>query len=380
MFAELSFFVALLVISGLVLGYKHATSHFPVMQRPWWSYRYTIISMVVAVWMLIYQNDWRAPVGCFVIDYGLFLLVRRKGVRKSWAIVLTLAPLLLVKTHVVSFLSVLGLSFLTFRAIDALLMSEATDSADIGEYFLYLFFPPSLLAGPMYRWRGFRNDLAAAYERLSVGTLLDGWESLILGIVQKFAVAQLIDVCLLQRLDPLDYSFTSIISNAVVYSAFLYFDFAGYSNMAIGAARMFGFTLPENFKNPAATTNPQDFWRRWHVSLSEWLRDVVFTPLYKHLVTKGGMGNHKLVAQNICILATLLIMGTWNGLEPQYVCSGLFFGMCSVVYNEINHAARMQPGMKAFCSRRDVRAAGRALTLVLMVFGLYIFSGRSPIT
>lgn len=380
MFAELSFFVALLVTSGLVLGYKHATDHFPVMRRPWWSYRYTIISMVVTAWMLIYQDDWRAPLSSFVIDYGLFLLVRRKGVRKSWAVALTLMPLLLVKSHVVPFLSILGLSFITFRAIDALLMNETTDSADIGEYFLYLFFPPAILAGPMYRWREFRNDLAAAYGRLSIGTLLDGWESLILGIVQKFAVAQLINVCLLQRLNPLDFSFASIVANATVYSAFLYFDFAGYSNMAIGAARMFGFTLPDNFKNPVATTNPQDFWRRWHVSLSEWLRDVVFTPLYKYLVTKGGMGNHKLVAQNVCILATLLIMGTWNGIEPQYICSGLFFGMCSVIYNEINHAARLRPEMKAFCSRRDMRAAGRALTLILMVFGLYIFSGRSPIS
>lgn len=379
MFAELSFFVLLLLFSVLLLGYKQAAGHFPVLTQPGWSYRYTVITVGIVSWMLIYQDDWRAPLGFFVLDYGLFLLVRRKGVRKSWAVTLTLAPLLLVKTHAVSFLSVLGLSFLTFRAIDALLMNETADSADIGEYFLYLFFPPAILAGPMYRWREFRNDLAGAYGRLSIGTLLDGWESLILGIVQKFAVAQLIDVCLLQRLDPLDYGFTGIVANAVVYSAFLYFDFAGYSNMAIGAARMFGFTLPENFKNPIATTNPQDFWRRWHVSLSEWLRDVVFTPLYKHLVTKGGMGNYKLVAQNICIMATLLIMGTWNGLEPQYVCSGLFFGICSVIYNEINHAARSQPGMKVFCSRHDVRVAGRALSLVLMMFGLYIFSGRSPI-
>lgn len=379
MFAELSFFVLLMLLSVLLLGYKYAADYFPALMRPWWSYRYTMVTTAVVAWMLIYQDDWRTPLACFVIDYGLFLLARRKGVRRSWAIILTLLPLLLVKTHALSFFSVLGLSFLSFRAIDALLMNEAEDSAEIGEYFLYLFFPPAILAGPMYRWREFRRDLTEAYGRLSIGTLLDGWESLIVGIVQKFAVAQIIDICVLQRLDPLDYTFTSITANGVVYSAFLYFDFAGYSNMAIGAARIFGFTLPENFKNPVATTNPQDFWRRWHVSLSEWLRDVVFTPLYKHLVTKGGMGNHKLIAQNICILVTLLIMGTWNGLEPQYICSGLFFGMCSVVYNEINHATRLKPDIKAFCSRRDVQAVGRVLTLILMVFGLYIFSGRSPI-
>lgn len=379
MFAELSFFVLLLGASLLLLLYKHASGHFPALVRNWWSYRLTVVVMGITSWMLVYQEEWRAPLGFFVLDYGIFLLLRRNALRKWLAIMLTLVPLLLVKMHVMPFLSILGLSFVTFRAIDALLMNAATGSTDIGEYFLYLFFPPAILAGPMYRWREFQADLAVAYERLSFATVLDGWENMILGIVQKFAVAQLIDVCVMQRLDPLDYSLRGIVANAVGYSVFLYFDFAGYSNMAIGAARIFGFSLSENFKNPIATTNPQDFWKRWHVSLSEWLRDVVFTPLYKHLVTKGGMGNHKLIAQNICILATLLIMGTWNGLEPQYICSGLLFGLYSVSYNEFSHAVRLKPGLKALVSRPGIRIAGRILTLVLVMFALYVFSGRSPI-
>lgn len=379
MYAELSFFVLLFGVSLLLLGYKVATGHFSVLDRPWWSYRLTAVSMGVASWMFVYQDDWRDPLGFFVLDYGLFILLRRGAVPKWLAVMLTLAPLLLVKTQVLPFLSVLGLSFLSFRAIDALLMNEAMDSSDIGEYFLYLFFPPAILAGPMYRWRDFQGDMSAAYGRLSLATMLDGWESMMLGIVQKFVVAQLIDVCLLRHLDIQDYSFRGIAANALGYSVFLYFDFAGYSNMAIGAARIFGFSLPENFKNPFATTNPQDFWKRWHVSLSEWLRDVVFTPLYKHLVTKGGLGAHKLIAQNICILATLLIMGTWNGFEPKYICSGLLFGIYSVFYNELIHAARLNPALKAFTSRGDVRAVGRVFTLFLVVIALYVFSGRSPV-
>ena len=379
MYAELSFFILLLGVCVTLLSYKAASAHFPILVKPWWSYRLTAVCMGVASWMFIYQDDWRDPLGFFVLDYGIFILLRRKALPKWLAVCLTLTPLLLVKSHAMPFLSILGLSFLTFRAIDALLMNVAVDSADIGEYFLYLFFPPAILAGPMYRWREFQNDLSAAYDRLSVATMLDGWESMMLGIVQKFVVAQLIDTCLLRHLDILDYSFRGIGANAVGYSVFLYFDFAGYSNMAIGAARIFGFSLPENFKNPFATTNPQDFWKRWHVSLSEWLRDVVFTPLYKHLVTKGGMGDHKLIAQNICILATLLIMGIWNGLEPQYICSGLMFGLYSVFYNELMHASRLNLRTKAFVSHRAVRAVGRLLNLFLIVMALYVFSGRSPL-
>jgi membrane protein involved in D-alanine export len=258
-------------------------------------------------------------------------------------------------------------------------MSDAKDPLDPGEYFLYLFFPPAILAGPMYRWRVFREDLAAAYSRLSVPWILDAWETLLLGIVQKFVVAQIIDVCLMQRLSPDDYTLTGMGLNALGYSVFLYFDFAGYSNMAIGAAGLFGFRLPLNFRNPIATRNPQDFWKRWHVSLSEWLRDVVFSPLYKFLVSKGGLADRKLEAQNICILATLMIMGTWNGVEPRYICSGVMFGAYSVVYNEICHAKRNNAAIAILFEKRAMREAGRVLTLVLEILALYVFSGRSPI-
>ncbi|MFY1004847.1 MBOAT family O-acyltransferase, partial [Escherichia coli] len=87
--------------------------------------------------------------------------------------------------------------------------------------------------------------------------------------------------------------------NASLYSAYLFFDFAGYSTMAIGIGMLFGFTLPINFRNPLATLNPQDFWRRWHISLSEWLRDVVFMPIYKALSKTSFFSRHRLAAQNI---------------------------------------------------------------------------------
>jgi len=379
MYAQWPFFILLAALSSALFTFKVIARQFPILARPWWDYRYTMVVLGVGSWVLIYQDDWRWPTALFVYDFGLFLFMRRKTMPKWLAVVMTLSPLLLVKTDLLPFVALLGISFTTFRAIDALLMSDVTDLADPGEYFLYLFFPPAILAGPMYRWRMFREDLSTAYSRLSVPWILDAWEHLLLGIVQKFAVAQLVDVCIMQRLGPEDYSLSGMVMNAVGYSVFLYFDFAGYSNMAIGAAGLFGFRLPPNFHNPIATRNPQDFWKRWHVSLSEWLRDVVFAPLYKFLVSKGGLATRKLEAQNICILATLLIMGTWNGLEPRYICSGMMFGSYSVVYNEICHAKRRSPAIHLLFEKRAVREAGRVLTLVLEVLALYVFSGRSPI-
>jgi membrane protein involved in D-alanine export len=379
MYAEWPFFILLILLSSALLAYRTVIDHFPVLQRPWWHYRYTALLLAFMCWVPIYQEDWRWPAALFVWDYSLYLLMRRGTLPRWISVNFTLIPLVGAKIDLLPFIALLGLSFITFRAIDALVMSDASDPNDPMEYSLYLFFPPAILAGPMYRWRTFREDLASAFGRLTIPTVVDAWEHLLLGIVQKFAVAQLIDVCLMQRLDPEDYSPRGMALNAVGYSVFLYFDFAGYSNMAIGAAGLFGFRLPANFHNPIATRNPQDFWKRWHVSLSEWLRDVVFAPLYKFLVSKGGLAERKLEAQNVCILATLMIMGTWNGLEPRYIASGVMFGSYSVVYNEICHAKRRSATVKVLFERRSVREAGRVLTLVLEILALYVFSGRSPI-
>ncbi len=379
MYAQLSFFLLVMGFAVSLLCYKVAAARWVWLDVPWWTYGFTMTLVGISAWLIVFGDDWGKALCLFVVDYALFMLVRRGAVPRWFGVTLSLAPLLLVKSDLQPFLAVLGLSFITFRAIDALLMQRPEDSSDVGEYFLYLFFPPAILAGPMYRWRTYREDIADAYGRLTMTGVLTGWEKMLIGIVQKFCFAQILDVCVLQRVAVDDYSPMGVLSNAFGYSAFLYFDFAGYSNMAIGAAGIFGFRLPENFKNPIATTNPQDFWRRWHVSLSEWLRDMVFSPLYKHLVSKGGLGDHKLQAQNLCILTTLLIMGTWNGLEPRYICSGLMFGGYSVVYNDMTVMARTKPKLREFMSGRVARFAGRVLTLLLAVLALYVFSGRSLI-
>ena len=379
MYAQLSFFVMLLGLALSMVAYKHGINHWHHLKLSWWTYSSTMLLIGVSAWMLIYGDDWRSALVMFIGCYGVFILVRRGAMARWLGIVATLTPLLLVKTSAQSFFAILGLSFITFRAVDALLMQRPEDSIDPAEYFLYLFFPPAILAGPMYRWRNFREDIASAYERLSIANIVTGWEYLLVGIVQKFCFAQIIDVGVLQRVSPDNYSPAGVAVNALGYSAFLYFDFAGYSNMAIGAAAVFGFRLPDNFRSPILTTNPQDFWRRWHISLSEWLRDMVFTPLYKYLITRGGLANHKLQAQNICIMATLFIMGTWNGLEAKYVCSGLMFGMYSVIYNDMMFMSHKNDVLKALVSSRFAQAAGRLLTLVLVVLALYVFSGRSPI-
>src|SRR5215472_7494083 len=143
MFADWPFLILLLTLSALLLGFKAATRHIPTLALPWWGYRHTMLLLGSACCVIIYQDDWRWPVAAFVVDYGLFLLARRGAIPRWLGVVLTLAPLITVKAGALPFVALLGLSFITFRAIDALLMSDPKDPDDLGEYFLYLFYPPA---------------------------------------------------------------------------------------------------------------------------------------------------------------------------------------------------------------------------------------------
>lgn len=347
---------------------------------PWrLGYRHLIGALCLAVWLAVFWPRPYQPLGLLAVASAALWAMRR-GHLPTWAaVLLTMALLLLLKCGITTMTGMLGLSFATFRAVDVLLFAPRNERISPLDYCNYLFFPLTLLAGPMYRWRNFQADLKRGYEGVTLETWLAGLELLIFGVIQKFGVAEAIWRYGLNTLDAHDYSLTGVALNASLYSFYLFFDFAGYSSMAIGVGMLFGFTLPVNFRNPLASANPQDFWRRWHISLSEWLRDVVFMPIYKALSKTAFFGRHRLAAQNIGILATLLAMGVWNGLALHYVVSGLMFGAYSVGHNLLVQHARTRPALQAFLARRPVQWAGRALTLILAALALYVFSGRSPI-
>jgi membrane protein involved in D-alanine export len=343
------------------------------------SYRRVVGLVVLAAWFAIFWERPYQPLGLLAVTSGVLWLVRRNIIATWAAVVLTLLPLLVVKTGVSTMPAMLGLSFATFRAIDVLLFSQRNERIDPLDYFAYLFFPLTLLAGPMYRWKHFQADLKRGYDGISMNNWLTGLELVLLGVIQKFGLAEAIWRFGLSQVSAQDYSFTGVALNASLYSFYLFFDFAGYTSMAIGVGMFFGLSLPGNFKNPLATLNPQDFWRRWHISLSEWLRDVVFMPIYKALSKTAYFGRHRLAAQNIGIFATLLAMGVWNGLAWHYIVSGVMFGAYSVGHNLLVNAARTRPAWQTVLAYPAIKFAGRVLTLVLVALALYVFSGRSPI-
>lgn len=373
LFASFDFFLyALLAGLGVSLaGRAAAWARLPQ--------RYVLACLGLLTAALVFWNRPLQPLIVFAVHALALWLCRRKLIATRVAVVATMLPLLLVKTHALSFLGMLGLSFMTFRAVDVLLFAHDNERIHPVDYATYLLFPLTLLAGPMYRWRNFQADLHKGYTQVNMGHWRAGYETLLLGLIQKFAIAHLVWVAGLARVAPDDYSLRGVLLNTVLYSVYLYFDFAGYSNMALGLGKMFGVNLPANFNNPILSKNPQDFWRRWHISLSEWLRDVVFMPIYKALSKDAFFSRHRFAAQNIGIFATLFCMGVWNGLQWHYIVSGIMFGSYSVIHNRLLLAAREHPPLQQWLATRPARLLGRVLTLASAMLALYVFSGRSPV-
>jgi alginate O-acetyltransferase complex protein AlgI len=220
----------------------------------------------------------------------------------------------------------IGISFFTFHALSYIIdiyrrkWRAARDPRDVA---LYIFFFPQLVAGPILRW----NAIAPQLEQRNFNraNFAEGVRRFVGGLAKKMIVANAVAV-------PADQIFSLSASElstpvawlgAACYTVQIYFDFSGYSDMAVGLGKMFGFQFIENFNFPYTAQSIKDFWRRWHISLSSWFRDYVYIPL-------GG--NRVSAARNhVNLLAVFFLCGLWHGASWTFVVWGLYHGLFLVL-------------------------------------------------
>ena len=216
----------------------------------------------------------------------------------------------------------LGISFYTFQLIsyaaDVYLRRVEAERA-LSRFAVYILMFPHLIAGPIVRYASIRAELQG--ERRASGHVGLGLQFFIVGLCQKVlianSVAPLADHAFVQPIAQLE-TLTAWVG-IIAYSLQIYFDFGGYSNMAIGLAFLLGFTFPRNFNYPYAARSITEFWRRWHISLSSWFRDYVYIPL------GGNRGGAARTARNLVIV--FILTGVWHGAAWTFVAWGLFHGM-----------------------------------------------------
>ena len=156
------------------------------------------------------------------------------------------------------------------------------------------------------------------------------------------------------------------------YSLYLYFDFAGYSAFAVGISYLLGIHTPENFNRPFLAGNIKDFWNRWHISLSTWLRDHVYMR-FMLAATKGRWFTGKYTASYLGFFLTFGLMGLWHGIEPYYLLYGLYHGTLLVGHDLFT---RWNKPRRVWGNGPLWRAAGTLVTFHLVCLGFLLFSGR----
>ncbi len=213
----------------------------------------------------------------------------------------------------------LGISFFTFQNI-----SYVTDvvrgrfpaERSFLRYYLYISFFPQLVAGPIVAARQFLPQLHRRhFHSLAHLDYRGALFFLLSGALKKGVLAdRLAEVADPAFADPAHFSSVSLVLAVVAYSLQIYFDFSGYSDLAVGLGRLFGFSLPENFRFPYSATSFRDFWRRWHITLSVWLRDHIYIPL----------GGSRLGAarMHLALLATMTLGGLWHGAHVNFLLWG----------------------------------------------------------
>lgn len=216
-----------------------------------------------------------------------------------------------------------GISFFTFRSISYIVdiyRKQITPCRDFLSYTFYLTFFPPLLAGPVVRAKDMLPQVEAnpIADRAMVS---EGLFLIMCGLVKKVIVADFISQNFVDRIfdNPALYSGFENLMGMYGFIIQLYCDFSGYSDMAIGIALLLGFRFRDNFRAPFKSQNPTEFWRRWHISLSTWLRDYVYIPL-------GGNRCGK-VQHHANLMTTMVIGGLWHGASWMYMIWGALQGV-----------------------------------------------------
>jgi alginate O-acetyltransferase complex protein AlgI len=220
----------------------------------------------------------------------------------------------------------IGISFFTFHAISYVIdvsRRDATAQKSPVHAALYLLLFPQLIAGPIIRYRDIADQLAR--RTVSIDGFAYGVRRFVIGLAKKVLIANVVagPADRIFAMPPAELSAAHAWLGIVCYTVQIYFDFSGYSDMAIGLGRMFGFRFPENFRWPYVATSVTAFWRRWHISLSTWFRDYLYIPL-------GG--NRVSPARRYANLVTVFFLcGLWHGASWNFVIWGLWHGSFLVI-------------------------------------------------
>jgi alginate O-acetyltransferase complex protein AlgI len=258
----------------------------------------------------------------------------------------------------------LGVSYYSFKLISYLIEVYWDEEAVERDPFIFSLFPaffPQIVSGPIQRPEPFFTQMREVMGRtLDADQLEAGCRLILGGLMMKLLIGDRL-AAFIDLIDTshADYSQSVMLTTIACYLLQLYADFAGYTNIALGIGKLFGIEGPPNFHAPFAAVNVQEFWRRWHMSLTSWVTDYLFTPLSMSL---RGLGQIGLV---LCIMLNMLIIGLWHGLTLNFLVFGVLQGIL-VSVTALIVMSRRRAGARPASGPRWLAVASMILTFALM--------------
>lgn len=353
------------------------------------------IFLLLASWFFYAQWDWRFVgllIASAVLNWGVAALIARTetSVKRKWLVALGVLVNLLIlgffkyygffveqmgdlltrvgwerDLPLLQVVLPVGISFFTFQGISYVVdvHRRTTPAAkSLLDVMLLMSFFPHLVAGPIVR----ASDLLPQFDRtprLTRAMATHGLLLIVWGLFKKTVIASELSVHLVDPVffDPTAYGALDIAAAVYGYAVQIYCDFSAYSDMAIGIAALLGYSFPRNFDQPYRANSMQQFWRRWHISLSSWLRDYLYVPL--------GGGKKGLISSCINVFITMLLGGLWHGAAWTFVAWGALHGGVQVVE---------RLGRKVFGDRKVIPTIlGVLITFHIVCLGWILFRAET---
>ena len=251
-----------------------------------------------------------------------------------------------------------GISFYTFQCLSYtidLYREKVQVQKNIINFATYVSLFPQLIAGPIVRYVDISKEID--HRSHSIEQVLHGFKRFLIGLAKKIIIADNLALLIAIFRDSNEQSVVFYWMYAIAFTLNIYFDFSGYSCMAIGLGEIFGFKFPENFSYPYMSKSITEFWRRWHISLGSWFRDYVYIPLGGNRVSKGR--------SIFNILVVWSLTGLWHGASWNFVLWGLFYGVIMAMEKLMAKKTSMPKGV------------GHIYVLSVVVLGFVLFNGDS---
>ena len=315
-----------------------------------------------------------------IIIIYLYLFIRKRTENKYlyWIFLfLSMLPVISSKVAGVTqyaYIGFIGLSYLNFKIIQMII--EIYDcritKVNFITFLYFIIFFPTLSSGPIDRWKRFEENLNSKLEKKEYikDYLIIGLKKIFMAITYKFVLAYLIDTYWLLKIST-DITLLNSINYMYSYTMYLFFDFAGYSLFAVGTSYIFGIKTPENFNKPFLSKDMKEFWTRWHISLSRWFGDYIFSRFVLTSMRKKIFKN-RFIASYIAQLITMFIMGLWHGLTVYYIIYGFYQGIALILTDIYQRKSNFYKKHKKKTWFNFIQIA---ITFHIICFGMLIFSG-----